>query len=66
MIVNKIVTGFVMQSFDTDTKCFVSQVFVAGEVDYEDEDGVRVDPSDFTMASGKEAYLPFNMVQPKS
>ena len=36
MLINKVTTGFVVQVFDTDKRCFVSQNFVAGESAYED------------------------------
>jgi len=64
MLVKKITTGFVIQTFDTDKGRFVSQEFVAGEqVDYEDTDGEAVD-SDLLKVKGKDAYQPFDMVQP--
>jgi hypothetical protein len=57
MIVNKVTTGFVVQKFDTDTRAFVSQEFVAGDqVDFEYQDGEAVESFD--------NYLPFDMVQP--
>lgn len=44
MIVNKVTTGFVIQQFDTETRQFVSQEFVAGDqVDFEDEMGDAVE-----------------------
>jgi hypothetical protein len=66
MLVNKVTTGFVVQVFDTDLKRFVSQEFTAGEqTDYEDRLGNPMDKAVFE-ADGKEAYLPFDMVQPKT
>ena len=60
MIVKKITTGFVIQSFDTKTNKFVASEFVAGdECDFENEDGEVVDSS---LLDNK--YLPFDMVQP--
>ena len=57
MIVNKTTPGFVIQQFDTETRRFISQEFIAGdEVDFEDEDGEPVDSFD--------EYLPFDMTQP--
>ena len=57
MIVNKITTGFVIQKFDTETRQFVSQEFIAGDqVDDEDEYGEPVESFD--------EYLPFEMKQP--
>jgi hypothetical protein len=65
MLVNKITNGFVIQVFDTELKRFASQEFVAGEdCQYEDKDGVSV-CSEALEVDGKEAYLPFDMVQPK-
>jgi hypothetical protein len=64
MLVNKVTTGFVIQIFDTEKRQFVSQEFVAGDhCDYEDKDGVPV-CSEAMEVDGKEAYLPFDMVQP--
>ncbi len=63
MLVNKITVGFVVQVFDTEKKRFVSQEFVAGDqCDYEDN-GEPVD-REMLEVDGKEAYLPFDMVQP--
>ena len=65
MIVKKITTGFVVQTFDTETKKFLSQDFVAGdECDYENEDGDAVD-SNLLEVNDEEVYLPFDMVQPE-
>jgi hypothetical protein len=64
MLVNKITAGFVVQVFDTERKRFVSQAFVAGDdCQYEDKDGDPVDGKALD-ADGKEASLPFDMVQP--
>jgi len=61
MKVNKTTTGFVIQTFDTDTGRCVSQQFIAGDqVDYEDENG---DPVEWEEAP--KAYQPFEMVQPR-
>ena len=58
MIVKKVTTGFVIQEFDTETRQFVSQEFVAGEqVDFEDEFGDTVEPFS--------EYLAFDMVPPQ-
>ena len=60
MIIKKITTGFVIQTFDTDTNKFVEQEFIAGdEVTHEDEVGNEVS-EDLV-----DPYLPFDMVQPK-
>ena len=65
MLVNKVTTGFVIQVFDTELKRFVSQEFVAGDdCQYEDKDGDPVDRKALEV-DGKEAYLPFDMVQPR-
>ena len=65
MLVNKITVGFVIQVFDTELKRFVSQEFMAGEgCRYEEENGDPVDGK-VLEAGGKEAYLPFDMVQPQ-
>jgi hypothetical protein len=65
MLVNKVMAGFVVQVFDTEKRRFVSQQFVAGDqCDYEDQDGNPVDRKALE-ADGKEAYLSFDMVQPK-
>ena len=66
MLVNKVTAGFVVQVFDTESRRFVSQQFVAGDqCDYEDKDGDPVD-SKALEVDGKEAYLPFDMVQPQT
>jgi hypothetical protein len=64
MLVNKVTAGFVVQVFDTELRRFVSQEFVAGDqCDYEDKDGNAVE-SKALEVDGKEASLPFDMVQP--
>jgi len=61
MIVKKITTGFVIQTYDTETGYCIEQNFSAGDiVEYEDEQGEPVD-----WHEGKDAYQPFDMVQPK-
>lgn len=63
--ITKTTSGFVEQVFDTVTKKFISQEFIAGdETDYEDEYGDSVDSDQFENAEGQEAYLPFEMRQP--
>lgn len=67
MKIQKITPGYVVQIFDTDTKRYVSQEFVAGsDVDYDNMQGEPVDPMEVEMQEddGTEPYLPFNMVQP--
>jgi hypothetical protein len=57
MIVNKITNGFVVQQFDTETRRFIGQEFIADdEVTFEDEYGERVKPFDENLA--------FEMKQP--
>ena len=63
LLINKVTTGFVVQVFDTDKRCFVSQNFVPGECVYEDRRGKLVDPS-LLVVDGEEVTLPFGMVQP--
>ena len=66
MRVNKITVGFVIQVFDTELKRFVSQQFTAGDdVAYEDEKGDAVESDLVKGKDGREAYLPFHMVQPQ-
>jgi hypothetical protein len=60
MLVKKITTGFVIQAYDTETRKYTGQEFIAGDqVDWEDEYGEKL-----VECSTKE-YLPFNMVQPQ-
>lgn len=56
MIKKKITTGFVIQTFDTETGKFLEQEFIAGESVWEDKDGNSTEP--------QEEYLPFDMKQP--
>lgn len=64
MIVKKITTGWVTQTFDTDTGEYVSQNFTAGDqVDYEDDEGNALVGS--KAMPQPEPYLPFDMVQPE-
>ena len=72
MLINKITTGFVIQTFDTDTRQYISQNFVAGDqVDYESTDGQTpiedgfMESVNFGPYAEKEPYLPFDMVQPQ-
>jgi hypothetical protein len=67
MLVNKISIGFVIQTFDTEKKEYISQEFFSNdEVEYEDTEGDPVDPVAVGMQNenGEEKYLPFEMVQP--
>ncbi len=63
MLINKVTTGFVVQVFDTDKRCFVSQSFLPGQCAYEDRRGNPVDPN-LLVVDDEEATLPFEMVQP--
>lgn len=67
MIINKITTGFVIQSFDTDSQNWVDQEFIAGDqCEYETEDGNPISLQNFLdrVVSNVEPYLQYNMVQP--
>ena len=64
MLISKITNGFVIQTFDTDKKEFISQNFEAGdECEYEDVYGNPVEP-ELLEVDGQEKYLPYDMVQP--
>ena len=64
MKINKITTGFVVQTFDTELKEWTGQEFVAGETDYEEAGKERkLDPAQIWPDS-TEPYLPFLMLQP--
>jgi hypothetical protein len=71
MLINKITTGFVIQTFDTEKRQYISQNFVAGDqVDYESTDGQTpiedgfMESVNFGPDAEKEPYLPFDMLQP--
>lgn len=59
MILNKITTGFVVQQYDTETKKFVSQEFIAGDEVVWEESGEQVDSPE------NNPYLYFHMIQPE-
>ena len=64
MLIDKITIGFVIQTFDTDTRQYTSQEFIAGDdVQYE-QDGQSVNAQLMEDCDGIEPYLPFNMEQP--
>ena len=64
MLIDKITVGFVIQTFDTDTRKYTNQEFIAGDdVQYE-KDGIPVDAKLMKDGDGIEPYLPFNMEQP--
>jgi hypothetical protein len=59
MIIRKITTGFVVQTFDTEKNKWTDQEFIAGdECVYEDELGVPID------APENMPYLRLRMEQP--
>lgn len=67
MIIQKITPGYVIQNYNTETKRFEFQCFVAGDqTDYEDECGEDVTGTDecAELVNG-DAYLPFEMKQPE-
>lgn len=65
MTIKKITTGFVIQVFDTDLNRYTSQEFVAGDTDYENDDGEALDFTEIPFKDGTEPYLPFDMKQPE-
>jgi len=72
MLINKITDGFVIQTFDTKLKKYISQEFVAStQVNYESTDGQTPfsdedsEKFNFGPYADEEPYLPFDMVQPK-
>lgn len=63
MILCKITSGYVVQSFDTEKNQWVSQEFIASSVtDYEDESGRPL--LDIEQQLIEDEYLPFCMKQP--
>lgn len=66
MIVNKVTTGFVVQTFDTVTQRYTSQEFIAGdEVVVETCHGNPLDREEQDMVGIDNVYLPFEMKQPE-
>jgi len=73
MIINKVTVGFVTQQFDTETRRFVGQQFVAEDGHtWEDEMGTALDLSDdadaekvYGLGGVDEPSLNLDMVQPK-
>jgi hypothetical protein len=57
MLIKKITTGFVVQTFDTKTDQWVKQEFIAGDSEFEGPSGNAIDPIN-------DIYLPFDMKQP--
>ena len=77
MIINKITTGFVIQTYDTEKRQYVHQEFVAGDeahihymsLDPEHDVGVPMEwdkmaEFNFGPEAENEPYLPFDMLQP--
>lgn len=64
-LLKKIKHGFVVQIFDTDKQAFISQKFVAGDCEYEPDDGATAESSNFFNFYKNEVYLPFEMKQPE-
>lgn len=63
MIVHRIVDGFVLQVFDTETKQFISQEFVAGaSAEYQTPDGNDIDADELPEDIEN---LGYEMVQPE-
>lgn len=58
MIINKVILGYVLQSFDTDTGKFTGQSFVSGEETWETPQGQPVEEPDTDSA------LSLEMIQP--
>lgn len=69
MIISKVTVGFVVQQFDTDRQDWVCQDFMASdECEYETGDGDPINVEDFLdhVASSREPYLQYDMVQPEA
>jgi hypothetical protein len=65
MKINKITTGFVIQTYDTELKEWTGQEFVAGnETDYEEAGTGAILDSAAIWPKSDEPYLPFLMRQP--
>ena len=65
MLITKITTGFVAQEFDTETRKFTKQEFIAGdESDWEHKGTDELVDMAETFPDS-EPYLPFNMEQPE-
>ena len=61
MLYKKISEGYVEQTFNDAGEC-IQQHFIAGEVEYETEDGDPINSMD--MPLGGREYFPFDMKQP--
>lgn len=73
MIIQKVITGFVVQKFDTETRKFISQEFIGSDDrDWELENGTAMlnlnDDKDAALVFGlggvDEPYLNMEMIQP--
>lgn len=64
MIVQKITTGFVVQTFDTEKRKFIGQEFVAGDQVELEVNGESIDSSE--VEGLDETYLSFDMLQPNT
>lgn len=64
MIVQKITTGFVVQTFDTEQRKFIGQEFVAGDQVEVEVNGESIDSSE--VEGLDETYLSFDMLQPNT
>lgn len=72
MIINKVIVGFVSQRFDTETRRFVGQEFIASDdKTWENEYGEPLDLTDdkdaekvYGLGGVDEPYLNMEMVQP--
>jgi hypothetical protein len=66
MLINKIITGFVIQTFDTEAKRFIRQEFLpSDQVEYESETGNPLDRHACEV-DGSEPDCPLLMEQPKA
>ncbi len=74
MIINKVTIGFVTQRFDTETRKFVGQEFIAEDGHtWENDDGEPLDKTDdreaeliYGTGGVDEPKLNLDMVQPKA
>jgi hypothetical protein len=66
MIVNKITIGYVTQIYDSTKKKWMNQYFTTGDqVSFTDQSGNTLFGDKLTKSGLLEAYLSFDMVQPK-
>ena len=66
MKINKITTGFVIQTYDTDRMKWTGQEFVADDqVEYEEAGTGAILPPAAIWPAAPEPYLPFVMRQPE-